>query len=117
MGHCFIVSNLAYYVLNRITTPLGISIVVPIMLGVGLSYVTSKLVKKAYKPLYKGMPTDIFNETILKVTDKDSVKYSIAYDYFIKKQAALNLSYKYNYTEAGIRKMLNRINNEIKKLI
>ena len=41
MTHCFIVSNLTYYVLNRITTPLGISIIIPIMLGVGLSYVTS----------------------------------------------------------------------------
>lgn len=40
MLHCFIISNLTYYFLNRITTPLGISILVPIMLGVGLSYVT-----------------------------------------------------------------------------
>ena len=48
MLHCFIISNLTYYLLNRVTTPLGISILVPIMLGVGLSYVTSKLVKKTY---------------------------------------------------------------------
>jgi hypothetical protein len=81
MSKCFIVSNLTYYALNRITTPLGISIFVPILLGVGLSYFTSKLVKKTYKPLYKGMPEDLFNETILKVTDKDSTKYKICYDF------------------------------------
>lgn len=116
MAQCFIVSNLTYYTLNRITTPLGISIVIPIMLGVGLSYVTSKLVKKTYKPLYKGMSKELFEETILKVVDKDSVKYKICYDYFINKKSALYLAGKYNYTEAGIRKIKDRINDKIKEL-
>ncbi len=116
MTQCFIVSNLTYYALNRITTPLGISILIPILLGVGLSYVTSKFVKKLYKPLYKGMPKDLFEETILKVVDKDSIKYKICYDYFIEKKSALSLSYKYNYSEAGIRKIKDRINNKIKEL-
>jgi hypothetical protein len=86
------------------------------MLGVGLSYFTSKLVKKTYKPLYKGMPKEVFEETILKVVDKDSDKYKICYDYFINKQSALYLSGKYNYTEAGIRKIKDRVNNKIKEL-
>ena len=116
MSQCFIVSNLTYYFLNRITTPLGISIFVPIMLGVGLSYFTSKLVKKTYKPLYKGMPKELFEETILKVVDKDSDKHKICYDYFVNKQSALYLSGKYNYTEAGIRKIKDRVNNKIKEL-
>ena len=116
MTHCFIVSNLTYYVLNRITTPLGISIIIPIMLGVGLSYVTSKLVKKTYKPLYRGMPEDLFEETILKVTDKDSDKYAICYDFYINKKSTVALSIKYNYSEAGIRKIKDRINNKIKEL-
>lgn len=116
MTQCFIVSNLTYYFLNRITTPLGISILIPIMLGVGLSYFTSKLVKKTYKPLYKGMPKELFEETILKVVDKDSDKYKICYDYFINKKSALYLSGKYNYTEAGIRKIKDRVNIKIKEL-
>jgi hypothetical protein len=116
MAQCFIVSNLTYYFLNRITTPIGISVLIPIMLGVGLSYFTSKLVKKMYKPLYKGMPEDLFEETILKVADKDSDKYKICYDYFINKENALYLSGKYAYSEAGIRKIVNRINDKIKRL-
>lgn len=116
MSQCFVVSNLTYYTLNRITTPLGISILIPIMLGVGLSYFTSKLVKKTYKPLYKGMPKEVFEETILKVVDKDSVKYKICYDYFINKKNALYLAGKYNYTEAGIRKIKDRVNSKIKEL-
>lgn len=116
MLQCFVLSNITYYVLNRITTPLGISILIPIMLGVGLSYITSKLVKKTYKPLYKGMPKEDFENTILKVTDKDSIKYNICYDFFIEKQNAIYLAYKYKYTEAGIRKITSRVNDSIKAL-
>lgn len=116
MKQCFIVSNLTYYLLNRLTTPLGISIFVPILLGVGLSYVTSKLVKKTYKPLYKGMSKELFEETILKVTDKDNMKYKICYDFYIENKNAIYLAGKYKYTEAGIRQIISRINNQIKGL-
>ena len=116
MLHCFIVSNLTYYFLNRITTPLGISILVPIMLGVGLSYVTSKLVKKTYKPLYRGMPEELFEETILKVVDKDSIKYKICYESYILNKSDLSISFKYNYSLDNVNKIKTRINNKIKKL-
>lgn len=116
MIQCFILSNITYYILNRITAPTGISILIPIMLGVGLSYITSKLVKKTYKPLYKGMPIDEFESTILKVVDKDSTKYKICYDFFIKKENAIYLGHRYNYTEAGIRKITSRVNDNIKAL-
>ncbi len=115
MMGCFIVSNASYYVLNRVTTPIGISILVPIMLGVGLSYVTSKFVKDI-KPLFKGMSEEDFNNTILRVVEKDSDKYKICYDFFIKKENAISLGYKYNYTEAGIRKIIYRVNEKIKAL-
>lgn len=116
MIQCFIISNLTYYTLNRITTPLEISIFIPILLGVGLSYVTSKLVKKTYKKLYKGMPKELFDETILKIVDKDSVKYKICYGFYINKKSDLALSFEYNYSIAGIRKIKDRINDKIKEL-
>ena len=116
MLQCFIVSNISYYILNRITTPLGISIFVPILLGVGLSYLTSKLVKKTYKPLYKGMPKELFEETILKVADKNSLKYKICYDFYIRGKSDLSLSFEYNYSLPGIRKIKNRINDKIREL-
>lgn len=116
MIQCFVISNITYYVLNRITTPLGISIFIPILLGVGLSYLTSKLVKKTYKPLYKGMPKELFEETILKVTDKNSTKYKVCYDFYIRGKSDLSLSFEYNYSLPGIRKIKNRINDKIREL-
>lgn len=116
MIQCFIISNLTYYALNRITLDIGISIFIQILLGVGLSYVTSKFVKKLYKPLYRGMPKDLFDETILKVTDKGSLKYNICYDYFINRKSSISLSIKYNYSKDGIDKIKDRINAKIKEL-
>ena len=115
MMGCFVVSNASYYVLNRVTTPIGISMLVPVMLGVGLSYITSKFVKNI-KPLFKGMSEEDFNNTILKVVEKDSDKYNICYDFFIKKENAISLGYKYHYTEHGIRKIIYRVNEKIKAL-
>ena len=113
---CFIVSNVTYYLLNKITTPLGISIIIPIMLGVWLSYFTSKFVKKTYKTLYRGMPEELFDETILHIVDKDSTKYKICYDFYINSESDLSLSFKYNYSVAGIRKIKDRVNEKIKGL-
>lgn len=115
MLKCFALSNITYYILNRITTPLGISMIVPIMLGVGLSYVTSKLVKKANK-LYKGMPEDLFNQLVLKIVDKRSLKYEICYDFYVNRKSAINLALKYNYSEPGIRKITERMNKRVREL-
>lgn len=114
--YCFIVSNLTYYLLTKITSPLGISIFIPILLGVGLSYFTSKFVKKSYKPLYRGMPEDLFDDTIINVVEKDSLKYKICYDFYILNESDLSLSFKYNYSVAGIRKIKERVNEKIKRL-
>ncbi len=113
---CFIVSNSTYYCLNRVTMPVGFSIIIPILLGVGLSYVTSKFVKKTYSPLYRGMPIDVFEETILKIVEKYSIKYKICYEFYINKTSDISLSFKYNYSISGIRKIRDRINEKIKKL-
>ena len=116
MLRCFVLSSLVYYIFNRITLPIKISVIVPIILGVGLSYFTSKLVKKTYKPLYRGMPENLFNETILKVVDKGSDKYNICYDYFVLKKNAIALGIKYNYSDSGIKKIKDRVNLKIKEL-
>ena len=62
------------------------------------------------------MPEELFEETILKVTDKNSTKYKVCYDFYILKESEVSLSFKYNYSIAGIRKIKDRINAKIKEL-
>ncbi len=116
MSQCFIVSNLTYYILNRVTTPLGISIFIPILLGVSLSYFTSKLVKSENPKLYRGIPIDEFDKKILKVTDKNSLHYKICYMYYIERKSELEISHKTNYSIDNIKKIKSKINKNIEKL-
>ena len=116
MSTCFIVSNLTYYALNRITTPLGISIIVPIILGVGLSYVTSKFVKPVATKLYKGMPEDDFNNSILNVTDKDSLQYKICHMFYVERKSELEIAHNVGYSIDNIKKIKAKINKKIKEL-
>lgn len=116
MTKCFVVSNLTYYALNRVTTPLGISIIVPIILGVGLSYVTSKFVKTPITKLYKGMPEDEFNNSILKVTDKDSLQYKICHMFYIERKSELEIAHNVGYSIDNIKKIKSKINKKIKEL-
>ena len=115
--HCFIVSNLTYYCLNRITAPIGISILIPIILGILLSYFTSKLVKDNKSKLYRGMPTDLFDEIILKVVNKNDIDYKICYMYYIEKIKEENIAYKVNYSKEAIQKHKKSVNDKIKRLV
>lgn len=115
--HCFILSNICYYCLNRITTPIGISILIPIILGILLSYFTSKLVKEnKTKKLYRGMTKELFDELILKVTNKDDIDYKICYLYYIEKQKEEKISYMVNYSKEAVQKHKKKINDKIKEL-
>lgn len=116
MSKCFIVSNLTYYALNRITTPLGISIIVPIILGVGLSYVTSKFVKTPIIKLYKGIPIEEFDNSILKVTDKDSLQYKICKMFYVDRKSELEIAHSVGYSIDNIKKIKAKINKKIKEL-
>lgn len=116
MSQCFVVSNLTYYILNRVTTPLGISIFIPILLGVSLSYFTSKLVKSENPKLYRGIPIDEFDKKILKVTDKNSLHYQICYMYYIERKSELEISHKTNYSIDNIKKIKSKMNKNIEKL-
>ena len=46
------------------------------------------------------------NVVINEDFNKNSLKYNICYEYYIEKKLAVNLSMKYHYSEAGIRKIL-----------
>lgn len=101
---CFIISNLSYYCLDRITFPLGISLLIAILLGLLLSYVTSLFVKKKEKQLYRGMPKNVYDEYVTDIIDKDSVEYLIGKYYYVDNESEQWITNKLNYSVSSIQK-------------
>lgn len=113
---CFVVSTLSYYVLNRLTWDIGISFLVPIILGIALSYITSKLMaRKENIYLYRGIPENDFYKLINKVTDNKE-HINICKDFYVYKEKDVKISYKYNYSVPNIKRIKKEINDKIKEL-
>ena len=113
---CFIVSSLSYYVLNRLTWKVGISFLIPVVLGIALSYLTSKLMaRRENLYLYKGMPLDKFYELITKVTC-NAEHIEICKRYYVDKESNLKIALSFNYSEINIKKIKEKINKKIKEL-
>lgn len=113
---CFVVSSLSYYILNRLTCKIGISFLIPVVLGIALSYLTSKLMaKRENLYLYKGMPLDKFYELITKVTNNQE-HIEICKRYYVDKESNLKIALSFNYSEINIKKIKEKINKKIKEL-
>lgn len=113
---CFVVSSLSYYILNRLTWKIGISFLIPTILGISLSYITSKIMARYENIyLYKGMPEDKFYDIINKVTDNEE-HIEICKMYYVDKESNLKIAMKFNYSEVNIKKIKRKINDKIKEL-
>lgn len=115
-AQCFVVSNLVYYCLDRITTKLDISMLVPITLGILLSYFTSKLVKKNQKKLYRGMTEDELKYWLNKVTN-NKLDYKICKLYYVDRYSETKVAAMTSYSIENIKKRKRAVNDLLKELI
>lgn len=113
---CFVVSTLSYYVLNRLTWNIGLSLLIPLSLGIVLSYITSLFMTKyEVTRLYQGMPEEDFYTLINKVTDNKE-HIDICKKFYVDKYSNVKLSYEFNYSVPNIKKIKQKINMKIKEL-
>ena len=113
---CFMVSSLSYYVLNRLTWEIGTSFIIPIILGISLSYITSKFMaiqENLY--LHRGMSEESFYKLITKVTSNEE-HIEICKMYYVNKESNLKIALHFNYSEINIKKIKQNINKKIKEL-
>lgn len=115
-SHCFIVSSLSYYVLNRLTWNIGISFLIPVILGIALSYITARLMAN-HENLYlhRGMSLDSFYTLITKVTNNEE-HIEICKRFYVDKESNLKIALHFNYSEINIKKIKQNINKKIKEL-
>lgn len=113
---CFIVSSLSYYILNRLTWDIRMTFLIPILLGILLSYITSKfMARKENIYLYKGMPEDKFYDLIRKVTDNEE-HIAICKMYYVDKETNVKVAIKFNFSEIRIKQIKADIVEKIKEL-
>ena len=108
---CFIVSNLTYYALNRITIPAGISLIISVILGIALCYVTSKFVKT--KKLYRGMSLNEYNSNVLDLYDEESVYYQIGKLFYVDRYSEQWIATKLAYSVPSIQKKKYELKKQI----
>lgn len=115
---CFIVSNISYYCLNRITFSVGISLLISIVLGILLNYITSFFVnnQKKKNKLYRGMPKDKFDMVMFDVLNMSSVEYEICKMFYVDNFSEIKIATKLNYSVSMIQKKRYKILNILKEL-
>lgn len=110
---CFITSNIVYYILNRITIPNGISLIVSVSLGILLCYITSKLVKS--KKLYRGMSLNEYDNNLRGIYDEDSVYYQIGKMFYVDRYSEQKIANILSYSVPSIQKKKYKLKNKIKE--
>lgn len=112
---CFIVSNVSYYCLNRITFPCGLSILISIIFGLLLAYITSLFVKKKEKRLYRGMTKELYDEYVSNFVDKDSYEYLIGKYYYVDGESEQWIANRLNYSVPSIQKKKYILRDTVKE--
>lgn len=108
---CFIVSNLTYYALNRITIPAGISLIISVILGIALCYITSRFVKT--KKLYRGMSLNEYNSNVLDLYDEESVYYQIGKLFYVDRYSEQWIATKLAYSVPSIQKKKYELKKQV----
>lgn len=99
---CFVVSNITYYILNRITMPIGISLTISVILGIILCYITSKFVKT--KKLYRGMSLNEYNDNVLHFYDEKDIYYQIGKMFYVDRYSEQWIANTLSYSVPSIQK-------------
>jgi hypothetical protein len=98
---CWMLSNVSFYLLSKLTINVGITFVVPILCGIALAYITSKFIKKNNKELYKGMS----ERDLIEITqDKKLTKleFEILKKYYCEGANINKLTFIYHYSRAQL---------------
>lgn len=99
---CFIISNISYYFISRLTLPIGTSYLVPILVGVLMSYFTALIVKYNMKDIYRGISEEELR-SICEIKHLDKYKTDFLVDYYCNKMNYVQLHFKYKYSVDRLR--------------
>lgn len=98
---CWLVSNISFFILNKLTLNVNITFVIPILCGISLAYITSKFIKKTITTPYRGMTEqELIN--ICKNKSLNKFEMDLLVDFYCRRESIVKLTYKYNYSQTAI---------------
>lgn len=98
---CWLVSNVSFFILSKLTINVGITYVVPILCGISLAYITSKFIKDKNKELYKGIrENDLLDICENKKLTK--IELEILKKYYCEGLNIDKLTFTYHYSRAQL---------------
>ena len=100
--------------MTRVTFSTETSFLIPIFLGVALSYVTSHFIKKNTN-LYKGIPDSELIDIVKQVED-NALTIKILKEYYCDRLDDRVIARNNNYSIDSIRKIRQRVNKKLKSL-
>jgi accessory gene regulator protein AgrB len=98
---CWMLSNITFYLLSKISLNVGITFVIPILCGIALSYITSKFIKKNSKDLYKG----ISERDLIELSQNKNLtklEFEILKKYYCEGTNINKLTFIYHYSRAQL---------------
>lgn len=110
---CFIISNIIYYILVRMSFSVGISILVPVILGTLLAYIMSMLAKYKDFELYRGMSKEDL-EMACKLHKLNKYETEILIEYYCEKKTDLQIALIHNYSIEAIKKQKKKAKEKLK---
>jgi hypothetical protein len=104
---CWLMSNISFFLLSKLTINVGTTFVVPILCGIALSYITSKFIKNNNKELYRG----ISEEDLIKICENrklTELELNIIKDFYCNKMSLNKMTFKYHYSDRTLRRYKTR---------
>ena len=98
---CWMLSNISFYILSKLSVSIGTTYVIPILCGIGLSYVTSKFIKKNSKCLYKGMK-EKYLEELSENKKLTKLEFEILKNYYCQNINVDKMTFTFHYSRAQL---------------
>lgn len=99
---CWMLSNISFYLLSKLTINIGITYVIPVLCGIALSYITSRFIKdNNNNKLFKGMS----KKNLLEISNSKKLtklEFEILKKYYCEDINITNMTFTFHYSRAQL---------------
>ncbi len=110
---CWMLSNISFYILSKLTISVGVTYVIPVFFGIALSYITSKFIKKNNKNSYKGISEKDL-EDIIKNKKLTTLEIEILKKFYCENMNINKMTFIFHYSRAQLYRYKSNAEKKLK---